>query len=50
MKLDLRRKYKKRLIVPVQDPLEVPDNANHTWSVDFMSDGRKIRVLNITDD
>jgi putative transposase len=54
MKLGLRRKYKKRLIVPVQDPLEVPDTPNHTWSVDFMSDalsdGRKIRVLNITDD
>ena len=54
MKLGLRRKYKKRLSVPVQDPLKVPETPNHTWSVDFMSDalsdGRKIRVLNITDD
>ena len=54
MKLGLRRKYKKRLIVPVQDPLEVPAVPNHTWSADFMSDalgdGRKIRVFNVTDD
>ena len=54
MRLGLRRKYKKRLSVPVQDPLEVPESPNHTWSADFMSDalsdGRKIRVLNITDD
>ena len=54
MKLGLRRKYKKRLVVPVQDPLEVPATPNHTWSADFMSDaladGRKIRVFNVTDD
>jgi putative transposase len=54
MKLGLRRRYKKRLSVPVQDPIEVPANPNHTWSADFMSDaltdGRKIRVFNVTDD
>jgi putative transposase len=54
MKLGLRRRYKKRLSVPVQDPIEVPVNPNHTWSADFMSDaltdGRKIRVFNVTDD
>lgn len=50
----LRRKHKKRLAVPVQDTLEVPTAPNYTWSADFMidalSDGRKIRVLNVTDD
>jgi len=54
MKLGLRRKYKKRLVVPVQDPLDVPSTPNDTWSADFMSDtltdGRKIRVFNVTDD
>lgn len=56
MKLSWRRKHKKRkrIIKRVQQPLETPSELNQCWSMDFMSDiltdGRKIRVLNILDD
>lgn len=54
MKLSLRRKHKKRVIKRVQQPLETPKELNECWSMDFMSDaltdGRKLRVLNIIDD
>lgn len=54
MRLGLRRSYKKRLPKRVKEPLVVPEGPNQTWSLDFMSDalsdGRKIRVLNVMDD
>lgn len=54
MKLGLRRKHKKRLPSRIKEPLQVPSAPNKTWSMDFMSDaladGRRIRILNITDD
>ncbi len=54
MKLNLRRKHKRR--VPTRNPLPlcVPDGFNQVWSADFMSDalwdGRRFRTFNVIDD
>lgn len=52
--LNLRIKPKKRLPKREPQPLVVPETANHTWSVDFMSDaltsGRPFRTFNVIDD
>jgi putative transposase len=54
LKLNIRRRYKKRLPARVKQALFQPSAINEVWSVDFMSDslwdGRKFRVLNIIDD
>ena len=54
MKLNIRRRAKKRLPERVKQPLVVPSGPNQTWSIDFMSDaltdGRKFRLLNVLDD
>lgn len=52
--LNLRVKPKKRLPAREPQPLLQPEQANQSWSLDFMSDslasGRAFRTLNILDD
>lgn len=54
MKLNIRRRTKKRLPARVKQQLFQPDSMNQVWSIDFMSDalwnGRKLRFLNVIDD
>lgn len=54
MKLNIRRRAKKRLPARVKQELFKPESINQVWSIDFMSDalwdGRRIRLLNIIDD
>lgn len=54
MKLNKRRKHKRRLPARNPEPLSVPQSANRCWSADFMSDalwdGRRFRTFNVIDD
>ncbi|MCF2521145.1 IS3 family transposase [Dyadobacter sp. CY351] len=54
LKLNKRRKGKRRLPDRVKQPLVQPAQVNETWSVDFMSDSmignRKFRTFNVIDD
>jgi putative transposase len=54
MKLNIRRRTKKRLPARVKQLLFQPEKINQVWSIDFMSDslwdGRRIRLLNVIDD
>jgi putative transposase len=54
LKLNMKRKGKRRLPARIHQPLEVVNNINMSWSMDFMSDalqsGRKIRTFNLIDD
>lgn len=54
LRLNIRRRFRKRLPARVKQALFQPQAINEVWSIDFMSDslwdGRKFRVLNIIDD
>ena len=54
MKLNIRRRAKRRLPARIKEALAIPEQSNSSWSMDFMSDslvsGRKVRTLNILDD
>jgi len=54
MKLNIRRRAKKRLPARVKQTLFQPEQINQVWSLDFMCDslwdGRRYRLLNIIDD
>ncbi len=54
MKLNKRRKHKRRLPTRNPAPLAVPEAVNQCWSADFMSDalwdGRRFRTFNVVDD
>lgn len=54
LRLNIRRRMKRRLPQRVRQPLNVPQMANECWSMDFLSDslvdGRRFRLLNIIDD
>lgn len=53
LKLNFRRKGKKRLPNRHPQPLAIPLKMNHCWSVDFMSDaltdGRRFRLFNVVE-
>lgn len=54
LRLNIRRRRKKRLPARVKQALFQPEQPNQVWSVDFMADslwnGRTFRLLNIVDD
>lgn len=54
LKLNMRRKGKKRLPNRSPEPLSVPASINQCWSMDFMCDalmcGRRSRIFNLVDD
>lgn len=54
LKLNIRRRARRRLPARVKQALFKPAGINEVWSVDFMADslwnGRKFRLLNIVDD
>lgn len=54
LRLNIRRRFKKRLPCRVKHALFQPESINQVWSIDFMSDslwdGRRYRILNIIDD
>lgn len=54
LRLNVRRRAKRRLPQRIKEPLTVPAAVNQGWSMDFMCDslvdGRRFRLLNIIDD
>ena len=54
LELNLRIKPRKRLIRETPEALNVPEDINQIWSMDFMhdqlQDGRNFRLFNVIDD
>ena len=54
MRLNIRRRAKKRLPARVKQALFQPERINQVWSLDFMNDslwdGKRYRLLNVIDD
>lgn len=54
LRLNVRRKAKRRVPQRIKEPLQLPESINQSWSMDFMCDslvdGRRFRILNIIDD
>jgi putative transposase len=54
LRLNVRRKVKRRIPQRIKEPLLLPEEINQGWSMDFMCDslvdGRRFRLLNIIDD
>jgi putative transposase len=54
LRLNIKRRGKRRLPDRVKTPLVIPQRANEVWSADFMSDalwsGRRFRTFNVIDD
>ena len=54
LRLNLKRRGKKRVLTRPRVPLEAPAVLNHTWALDFMGDtlydGRTYRTLNVLDE
>lgn len=54
LKLNQKRRAKRRLPKRIQHPLAVPQRPNQVWSADFMSDalyaGSRFRAFNVIDD
>lgn len=54
LKLNLKRRGKRRLPSRIKEPLQAPAVPNAVWSIDFMADslwnGRRFRTFNVLDD
>jgi putative transposase len=54
LKMNLRRRARKRLPKRIKHPLSIPLQPNEVWSMDFMADslwdGTRFRILNVIDD
>jgi putative transposase len=54
MKLNMKRRVKKRVITRERQPLGTANEVNHVWALDFMRDtmydGRPFRTLNVIDE
>jgi putative transposase len=54
LRLNVRRRAKRRVPQRIKESLQLPEMINQSWSMDFMCDslvdGRRFRLLNIIDD